>query len=123
MKCYVRSGQHGYHEKDYARRIVKWSIVVSTIKKYTLSGSLVPRPLPAFQCCTLKNGRAWFAKSRAYDRAKALSMNVGGIQNRIPQTGGARAHVHVRRVIIVNRASRELDRSRVDRGLQQTGRP
>ena len=26
--------------------------------------SLVPRPLPAFQCCTLKNGKAWFAKSR-----------------------------------------------------------
>ena len=29
-----------------------------------LNPSLVPRPLPAFQCCTLKNGKAWFAKSR-----------------------------------------------------------
>ena len=26
--------------------------------------SLVPRPDPVFQCCTLKNGRAWYAKSR-----------------------------------------------------------
>ena len=30
-------------------------------------GSLVPgpRPFPAFQCCTLKNERAWYLKSRA----------------------------------------------------------
>ena len=27
--------------------------------------SLVPRPLPAFQCCTLKSERAWYLKSRA----------------------------------------------------------
>ena len=26
--------------------------------------SLVPRPIPAFQCCTLKNWRAWESKSR-----------------------------------------------------------
>ena len=26
--------------------------------------SLVPRPLPVFQCCTLKNERAWEMKSR-----------------------------------------------------------
>ena len=26
--------------------------------------SLIPRPFPAFQCCTLKNKRAWWAKSR-----------------------------------------------------------
>ena len=32
--------------------------------------SLVPRPYPAFQCCTLKNGRAWYLKSRA--RARLL---------------------------------------------------
>ena len=39
--------------------------------------SLVPRPLPAFQCCTLKNGRAWYAKSRVlHDVINAL-MNVG----------------------------------------------
>ena len=25
------------------------------------NSSLVPRPLPVFQCCTLKNGRAWEA--------------------------------------------------------------
>ena len=25
--------------------------------------SLSPGPFPAFQCCTLKNGRAWYAKS------------------------------------------------------------
>ena len=29
--------------------------------------SFVSRPLPTFQCCTLKNGRAWFMKSRARD--------------------------------------------------------
>ena len=28
------------------------------------TSSLVPRPLPAFQCCTLKNERAWYHKSR-----------------------------------------------------------
>ena len=27
--------------------------------------SLVSRPLPAFQCCTLKSERAWYLKSRA----------------------------------------------------------
>ena len=27
--------------------------------------SLVPRPLPAFQCCMLKNRRAWYASARA----------------------------------------------------------
>ena len=27
--------------------------------------SFVPRLHPIFQCCTLKNGKAWFAKSRA----------------------------------------------------------
>ena len=27
--------------------------------------SLIPRPLPAFQCCTLKSERAWYLKSRA----------------------------------------------------------
>ena len=27
--------------------------------------SLVPRPFPAFQCYTLKSGRAWYLKSRA----------------------------------------------------------
>ena len=26
--------------------------------------SLIARPNPVFQCCTLKNGRAWYAKSR-----------------------------------------------------------
>ena len=26
--------------------------------------SLVPRPIPAFQCCTLKSGKAWYHKSR-----------------------------------------------------------
>ena len=26
--------------------------------------SLVPKPLPVFQCCTLKNERAWKMKSR-----------------------------------------------------------
>ena len=27
--------------------------------------SLVPRPLPAFQCCMQKSGRAWYSKSHA----------------------------------------------------------
>ena len=27
--------------------------------------SLVPRPLPAFQCCMQKSGRAWYSNSRA----------------------------------------------------------
>ena len=26
--------------------------------------SLVPRPIPVFQCCTLKNGMVWYATSR-----------------------------------------------------------
>ena len=28
--------------------------------------SLVPRPLPAFQCCTLKSERAWYAMAREW---------------------------------------------------------
>ena len=31
----------------------------------TSSCSLVSRPIPAFQCCTLKSWRAWESKSRA----------------------------------------------------------
>ena len=30
----------------------------------SVSLSLAPRPLPAFQCCMLKTGRAWYLKSR-----------------------------------------------------------
>ena len=36
--------------------------------------SLVPTPYPAFQCFTLKSGRAWYAKSRALHD---VLMNVG----------------------------------------------
>ena len=32
---------------------------------HALQSSLVPRPFPAFQCCTLKSGMAWYLKSRA----------------------------------------------------------
>ena len=39
-----------------------FSKVVSLAKRFP---SLVPRPLPAFQCCTLKSERAWYLKSRA----------------------------------------------------------
>ena len=31
--------------------------------KYVI-GSLVPRPLPPFQCCTQKRERAWYQMSR-----------------------------------------------------------
>ena len=53
-------------------------IAVSTMIDLTIcEASLVPRPYPAFQCFTLKNGRAWYAKSRAlHDVINAL-MNVG----------------------------------------------
>ena len=38
---------------------------VSTEYLYTYENtSLVPRPFPAFQCCTLTNGKAWYLKSR-----------------------------------------------------------
>ena len=47
--------------------------------------SLVPRLHPIFQCCTLKNGKAWFAKSRAQHWAWVKLMNVGEVQNRVPQ--------------------------------------
>ena len=78
--------------------------------------SLVPRPLPAFQCCTLKNGKAWFAKSRAYDRAKALSMNVGGIYTKPHTANGGCARTRAR-------TSRHNSQSRVTRARSFPGRP
>ena len=33
---------------------------------YLLNYSLIPRPLPDFQCCRQKIGRAWYSKSRAW---------------------------------------------------------
>ena len=37
---------------------INWCVLIA-------KGSLVPRPLPAFQCCTLKNGKAWYAIASA----------------------------------------------------------
>ena len=36
--------------------------VLCTMYRFTVASS--PGPIPVFQCCTLKNGRAWYAKSR-----------------------------------------------------------
>ena len=36
-------------------------------KPHQCTASLEPRPLPAFQCCTLKNGKAWYLKSRGVE--------------------------------------------------------
>ena len=47
--------------------------------------SLVPRLHPVFQCPTLKNGTAWFAKSRAQHQARVNLMNMGRVQNGVPQ--------------------------------------
>ena len=40
--------------------------------------SLAPRPLPAFECCTLKSGKARFAKSREMCHYWSEKLNVGG---------------------------------------------
>ena len=42
--------------------------------------SLIPRLLPIFQCCTLKNGKAWFANSRVQHWVRVKLMNIGGVQ-------------------------------------------
>ena len=53
-----------------------------------------PGPFPAFQCCTLKSGRAWYQKSRdrfirtpAYEGVK---MNMG--EPKISKVQGAAVH-------------------------------
>ena len=54
------------------------------------SSSLVARPYPAVQCCTLKNGRAWYLKSRA--RARLLRnkhLEKGGQTNHLVSAYGA----------------------------------
>ena len=45
--------------------------------------SLVPRLHPAFQCCTLKSGRAWCTKSHAVRHVEVKTVNVGGINHKI----------------------------------------
>ena len=69
--------------------------------------SLVPRPYPVFQCCTLKNGRAWYAKSRVLRHA-ARGFNVRGR----PQP---RAHViRAASTCCMPRFTRELKRRCTD---------
>ena len=47
-------------------RVLRMRTVNDTI---LTTPSLVPSPLSVFHCCTMKNGRAWEAKSRACDCA------------------------------------------------------
>ena len=50
---------------SYSVLFIVYSITTSDAMTTRYDSSLVPRPLPAFQCCTLKNERAWYLKSRA----------------------------------------------------------
>ena len=40
------------------------NVHVSTVLSMLHLISLIPRPLPAFQCCMQKSERAWYQKSR-----------------------------------------------------------
>ena len=55
----------------------QWYVV--TLKSSSVPTSLVLRPIPVFQCCTLKNGRAWYAKSRV-SRHQCVKFNVGDMR-------------------------------------------
>ena len=72
MSCKLTSGTLGLSGAKYNLEMVdndhdhsvKVKLVFMDNLGMVLEGSLVPRPNPVFQCCTLKNGRAWYAKSR-----------------------------------------------------------
>ena len=49
-----------YSHKTLAKTTRRWSWAICAIGIASFPG-----PFPAFQCCTLKRGRAWYAKSRA----------------------------------------------------------
>ena len=60
-------------------------------REYVNRGALNLASSPAFQCRMLKNGRAWFAKSRAIRHRTVKTMNGGGInrqhQHRLLENG------------------------------------
>ena len=60
---------------------------LSTTKESLASS---PGPFPAFQCCTLKSGRAWYAKSRAQRHTRVIFNERG---RPLPQTPHQRMRV------------------------------
>ena len=47
-------------------------LIILDLTSYLGFSSLVPRPLPVFQCYTQKNGRAWYSSARAWRHYRVM---------------------------------------------------